>query len=32
MKDIAKGFIYLAQADAITAEILTIDAGWTTKS
>ncbi len=31
-EEIAEGFVYLAQADAVTAEILTIDAGWTTKS
>lgn len=30
--EIADGFIYLAQADAITGEVLTIDAGWNLKA
>ncbi len=31
VEEIAEGYLYLAQADAITGEVLTIDAGWTMK-
>ncbi|MBD3329885.1 SDR family oxidoreductase [Candidatus Dojkabacteria bacterium] len=31
VEEIAEGYLYLAQADAITGEVLAIDAGWTMK-